>query len=45
MSTTDVTGDPLLAPFAALLRVPLIQLYAVLWRFGIVDVAHRDRTV
>ncbi|HEY1841184.1 MAG TPA: Rv1535 domain-containing protein [Mycobacterium sp.] len=38
MSTTDALADPLSGAVADLLTVPLTQLYAVLWRFGAVDV-------
>ncbi|MFZ0715905.1 Rv1535 domain-containing protein, partial [Mycobacterium sp.] len=38
MSTTDSLADPLGGAVAGLLTVPLIQLYAVLWRVGAVDV-------
>src|SRR6201996_3934160 len=38
MSTTDSLADPLGGAVAGLLAVPLIQLYAVLWRVGAVEV-------
>src|SRR5882757_11048195 len=38
MSTTDSLADPLGGAVAGLLTVPLIQLYAVLWRVGAVEV-------
>ncbi|WOP62959.1 Rv1535 domain-containing protein [Mycobacterium tuberculosis] len=57
MSTrTDALADPLASSFALLLAVPLLELYAVLWRVGVVEVrgahrgtrrgkAHRSRVV
>nr|WP_237073456.1 Rv1535 domain-containing protein [Mycobacterium tuberculosis] len=53
MSTrTDALADPLASSFALLLTVPLLELYAVLWRVGVVEVrgtrrgkAHRSRVV
>ncbi|WP_424392651.1 Rv1535 domain-containing protein [Mycobacterium sp.] len=38
MSTKDALADPLGEAVAGLLIVPLIQLYAVLWRVGAVQV-------
>ncbi|WP_252159481.1 Rv1535 domain-containing protein, partial [Mycobacterium tuberculosis] len=39
MSTrTDALADPLASSFALLLTVPLLELYAVLWRVGVVEV-------
>ncbi|NKE41289.1 hypothetical protein FVP45_13460, partial [Mycobacterium tuberculosis] len=40
---TDALADPLASSFALLLTVPLLELYAVLWRVGVVEVrgAHR----
>ncbi|MGB7144244.1 Rv1535 domain-containing protein [Mycobacterium sp.] len=38
MSTMEVPADPLGEAVAGLLTVPLRQLYAVLWRFGAVEV-------
>ncbi|WP_424080082.1 Rv1535 domain-containing protein, partial [Mycobacterium sp.] len=37
-STTDHLADPLASGAAVLLAIPLIELYAVLWRFGLVEV-------
>ncbi|HTZ14258.1 MAG TPA: Rv1535 domain-containing protein [Mycobacterium sp.] len=42
-STTGSLADPLASGAAGLLAIPLIELYAVLWRFGLVEV-HADRT-
>ncbi|HXY63355.1 MAG TPA: Rv1535 domain-containing protein [Mycobacterium sp.] len=42
-STTDALADPLASGAAVLLAIPLIELYAVLWRFGLVEV-QADRT-
>ena len=38
MSTTDALGDPLAAALAEVLTVPLVQLYAALWRVGVVEI-------
>jgi len=44
MSTmTDTGGDPLVSSFASVLRVPLLELYALLWRVGVVEIRHSDR--
>jgi hypothetical protein len=44
MSTmTDTGGDPLVSSFASVLRVPLLELYALLWRVGVVEIRHDDR--
>jgi hypothetical protein len=44
MSTmTDTGGDPLVSSFASVLRVPLIELYALLWRVGVVEIRHSDQ--
>ncbi|HEY9305803.1 MAG TPA: Rv1535 domain-containing protein [Mycobacterium sp.] len=37
-STTDSLADPLASGAAVLLAIPLIELYAVLWRMGLVEV-------
>ncbi|HZC09862.1 MAG TPA: Rv1535 domain-containing protein [Mycobacterium sp.] len=42
-STTDSLADPLASGAAGLLAIPLIELYAVLWRLGLVEV-QADRT-
>jgi hypothetical protein len=38
MTRTDVQADPLISPIAAVLNVPLRQLYALLWRVGVLEV-------
>ncbi|WP_269455144.1 Rv1535 domain-containing protein [Mycobacterium kyorinense] len=43
MSTTDALADPLASALAQLLTVPVIELYAVLWRVGVVEVGKPDR--
>ncbi|MDM4138619.1 MULTISPECIES: Rv1535 domain-containing protein [Mycobacterium] len=40
---TDTGGDPLVSSFASVLRVPLVELYALLWRVGVVEIRHSDR--
>ncbi|WP_341286296.1 Rv1535 domain-containing protein [Mycobacterium decipiens] len=43
MSTrTDALADPLVSSVALLLTVPLLELYAVLWRVGVVEVRGTD---
>jgi hypothetical protein len=44
MSTTDSLADPIFSSVASVLRVPLLELYALLWRVGIVDIVQHDRT-
>src|ERR1700757_3010091 len=44
MSTTDSVADPLVSSIALVLRVPLVELYALLWRVGVVEIRHSDRT-
>jgi hypothetical protein len=44
MTTTDQPADPLASSFAVLLRGPLTELYALLWRAGVLEVgAKTDR--
>jgi hypothetical protein len=44
MSTmTDTGGDPLISSIASVLRVPLVELYALLWRVGLVEIRQSDR--
>nr|WP_231120858.1 Rv1535 domain-containing protein [Mycobacterium colombiense] len=44
MSTmTDTGGDPLVSSVASVLKVPLVELYALLWRVGVVEIRHSDR--
>ncbi|WP_245848831.1 Rv1535 domain-containing protein [Mycobacterium palustre] len=41
MSTTDyadLRADPLASSIAFVLRVPLIELYALLWRVGVLEI-------
>ncbi|MGB8387358.1 Rv1535 domain-containing protein [Mycobacterium sp.] len=40
---TDSGGDPLVSSIALVLRVPLLELYALLWRFGVVEIRHPGR--
>src|SRR5256885_1043763 len=42
MSTKDALADPLVSSFASVLRVPLQELYALLWRVGVVEVREVD---
>src|ERR1700757_651035 len=44
MSTTDSVADPLVSSIALVLRVPLVELYALLWRVGGVEIRHSDRS-
>ncbi|WP_293322190.1 Rv1535 domain-containing protein [Mycobacterium sp.] len=43
MSTTDPVADPLVSSIALVLRVPLVELYALLWRVGVVEIRETDR--
>jgi hypothetical protein len=38
MSRTDQLADPLISPIASLLNAPLRELYALLWRAGVVEI-------
>jgi hypothetical protein len=38
MSRTDQLADPLISPIASLLNAPLLELYALLWRVGVVQI-------
>ncbi|WP_267891360.1 Rv1535 domain-containing protein [Mycobacterium shinjukuense] len=38
MTRTDAQADPLVSSIAWLLTVPLRELYALLWRVGVVEV-------
>lgn len=40
---TGTGGDPLVSSFASVLRVPLLELYALLWRVGVVEIRHNDQ--
>jgi hypothetical protein len=45
MSTkTDIGGDLLISPIASVLRVPIVELYALLWRVGVVEIRQSERT-
>ncbi|WP_369807276.1 Rv1535 domain-containing protein [Mycobacterium sp. 852002-51057_SCH5723018] len=44
MSTTDSVADPLASSIAFVLRVPLVELYALLWRVGVVEIRQSDRS-
>ncbi|CAJ1510131.1 Rv1535 domain-containing protein [[Mycobacterium] holstebronense] len=41
MRTTQVLAEPLADATAALLTVPMVELYAVLWRAGLLEVRLR----
>ncbi|MEB3034723.1 Rv1535 domain-containing protein [[Mycobacterium] nativiensis] len=38
MRATDVLADPLVEVTAVLLTVPIVELYALLWRAGVLEV-------
>ncbi|WP_082984354.1 Rv1535 domain-containing protein [Mycobacterium sp. 1465703.0] len=40
---THAGGDPLVSSVASVLRVPLVELYALLWRVGVVEIRQNDR--
>jgi hypothetical protein len=42
MSTTDSLADPIVSPLARVLSVPLVELYALLWRVGVVRIGAAD---
>jgi hypothetical protein len=42
MSTTDALADPIISPFTRVLSVPLVELYALLWRVGVVQIVPTD---
>ncbi|WP_131829082.1 Rv1535 domain-containing protein [Mycobacterium numidiamassiliense] len=44
MSTTDNLADPIVSSVVSVLSVPLVELYALLWRAGVVEIAGPDRT-
>ncbi|HEY0227183.1 MAG TPA: Rv1535 domain-containing protein [Mycobacterium sp.] len=48
MSTTDKTtdnlADPIVSSVVSVLSVPLVELYALLWRAGVVEIAGPNRT-
>ncbi|WP_249262742.1 Rv1535 domain-containing protein [Mycobacterium bohemicum] len=39
----DPAADPLVSSIASVLRVPLLELYALLWRVGVVDIRQSNR--
>ncbi|HZC51383.1 MAG TPA: Rv1535 domain-containing protein [Mycobacterium sp.] len=43
MSTTDALADPMTSTVASALTVPLRQLYALLWRAGVVEIVATER--
>jgi hypothetical protein len=43
MSTTDQLADPIVSSFVSILCVPLNELYALLWRVGIVEIKHDEQ--
>jgi hypothetical protein len=40
----DSVADPLASSIASVLKLPLLELYALLWRVGVVDIRPSDRT-
>ncbi|MEB3048408.1 Rv1535 domain-containing protein [Mycolicibacter sp. MYC123] len=40
MRTTEVLADPLIDAVAVILTVPAVELYALLWRAGVIEVTH-----
>jgi len=42
MSTSDSLADPIISPLARVLSVPLVELYALLWRVGVVQIVAAD---
>ena len=42
MSRTDSLADPMISPFARVLSVPLVELYALLWRIGVLQIVAAD---
>jgi len=43
MSTTDKMADPMITSLASVLSVPLFELYALLWRVGVVEIVEPGR--
>ena len=41
MKTTEVLAEPLAEATATALTVPIVELYAVLWRAGVLEVEQR----
>ncbi|MGV0907348.1 Rv1535 domain-containing protein [Mycobacterium novum] len=44
MKATEVLAEPLAEVTATALAVPIVELYAVLWRAGVLDVEQRRST-
>ena len=42
MAEFDSAAYPLTPSLASVLRVPMTELYALLWRAGVVDIRHPD---
>jgi|GEM_PF-3946623 len=42
MAKFDSVAYPLTASLASVLRVPVVELYALLWRAGVVDIQHSE---
>ncbi|WP_425461832.1 Rv1535 domain-containing protein [Mycobacterium helveticum] len=42
MSTPETPADPLVAPVAWVLAVPLRHFYALLWRAGVVEIVQTE---
>jgi hypothetical protein len=42
MSRTDQLADPLISPIASLLNAPMRELYALLWRAGVVEIVQPE---
>ena len=44
-ASTETGGDPLVDTVARLLSIPLRQVYAVLWRVGLIEVSASSRAL
>ncbi|MGE2817091.1 Rv1535 domain-containing protein [Mycobacterium heidelbergense] len=42
MSTTNALADPMTSTVASVLTMPVQQLYALLWRVGVVEIVEPD---
>jgi hypothetical protein len=42
MSTTESLADPKTSSFTRVLSVPLVELYALLWRVGLLQIVPTD---
>jgi hypothetical protein len=40
--TDQPQADPLISPIVSFLRVPLLELYALLWRVGVLEIAESE---